>query len=31
MQVPHFPLTIDLALDNLLESRAAMNAAARKA
>ncbi len=28
MQVPHFPLTIDLTLDNLLESRAAINAAA---
>ncbi len=28
MQVPHFPLTIDLQLDHLLESRAAINAAA---
>jgi pyruvate dehydrogenase E2 component (dihydrolipoyllysine-residue acetyltransferase) len=28
MQVPHFPLTIDLALDHLLASRAAINAAA---
>jgi pyruvate dehydrogenase E2 component (dihydrolipoamide acetyltransferase) len=28
MQVPHFPLTIDLTLDNLLESRSAINAAA---
>lgn len=30
MQVPHFPLTIDIALDHLLESRAAINAAAPK-
>jgi pyruvate dehydrogenase E2 component (dihydrolipoamide acetyltransferase) len=30
MQVPHFPLNIDIALDNLLESRAAINAAAPK-
>jgi len=30
MQVPHFPLTIDIALDNLLESRAAINSAAPK-
>jgi pyruvate dehydrogenase E2 component (dihydrolipoamide acetyltransferase) len=30
MQVPHFPLNIDLTLDNLLESRAAINAAAPK-
>jgi len=28
MQVPHFPLTIDLELDHLLASRAAINAAA---
>jgi pyruvate dehydrogenase E2 component (dihydrolipoamide acetyltransferase) len=28
MQVPHFPLNIDIMLDNLLESRAAINAAA---
>jgi pyruvate dehydrogenase E2 component (dihydrolipoamide acetyltransferase) len=28
MQVPHFPLTIDLALDHLLASRVAINAAA---
>jgi pyruvate dehydrogenase E2 component (dihydrolipoamide acetyltransferase) len=30
MQVPHFPLNIDITLDNLLESRAAINAAAPK-
>ncbi len=30
MQVPHFPLNIDIQLDNLLESRAAINAAAPK-
>ncbi|HPF23162.1 MAG TPA: pyruvate dehydrogenase complex dihydrolipoamide acetyltransferase [Hyphomonas sp.] len=30
MQVPHFPLTIDLALDRLLASRAAINSAADK-
>jgi pyruvate dehydrogenase E2 component (dihydrolipoamide acetyltransferase) len=30
MQVPHFPLSIDITLDNLLESRAAINAAAPK-
>jgi len=30
MQVPHFPLSIDMTLDNLLESRAAINAAAPK-
>tara|TARA_R110002072_G_scaffold9762_15_gene46855 strand:- start:7484 stop:8797 length:1314 start_codon:yes stop_codon:yes gene_type:complete len=28
MQVPHFPLTIDLEIDHLLSSRAAINAAA---
>ncbi len=30
MQVPHFPLNVDIQLDNLLESRAAINAAAPK-
>ncbi len=30
MQVPHFPLNIDLELDHLLASRAAINAAARE-
>ena len=30
MQVPHFPLNIDIMLDNLLESRSAINAAAPK-
>jgi pyruvate dehydrogenase E2 component (dihydrolipoamide acetyltransferase) len=30
MQVPHFPLNIDITLDNLLESRSAINAAAPK-
>ena len=30
MQVPHFPLNIDITLDNLLASRAAINAAAPK-
>ncbi len=30
MQVPHFPLNIDIQLNNLLESRAAINAAAPK-
>ena len=30
MQVPHFPLNIDITLDNLLESRAAINTAAPK-
>ena len=30
MQVPHFPLTIDMQLDHLLEARAAINAAARE-
>ena len=30
MQVPHFPLNVDIVLDNLLESRAAINAAAPK-
>lgn len=30
MQVPHFPLTIDLELDHLLASRAAINAAAKE-
>ena len=30
MQVPHFPLNIDITLDNLLESRAAINSAAPK-
>jgi pyruvate dehydrogenase E2 component (dihydrolipoamide acetyltransferase) len=30
MQVPHFPLNIDIQLDNLLDSRAAINAAAPK-
>jgi pyruvate dehydrogenase E2 component (dihydrolipoamide acetyltransferase) len=28
MQIPHFPLNVDIALDNLLASRAAINAAA---
>ncbi len=30
MQVPHFPLNVDIQLDNLLASRAAINAAAPK-
>ncbi|MFN7180025.1 pyruvate dehydrogenase complex dihydrolipoamide acetyltransferase [Hyphomonas sp.] len=30
MQVPHFPLNIDISLDNLLSSRTAINAAAPK-
>lgn len=30
MQVPHFPLIVDIQLDHLLESRAAINAAARE-
>jgi pyruvate dehydrogenase E2 component (dihydrolipoamide acetyltransferase) len=30
MQVPHFPLNLDIELDNLLESRTAINAAAPK-
>jgi pyruvate dehydrogenase E2 component (dihydrolipoamide acetyltransferase) len=30
MQVPHFPLNIDITLDNLLTSRAAINNAARE-
>ncbi len=30
MQVPHFPLTIDLELDHLLASRSAINAAAKE-
>ncbi|MEQ9505676.1 MAG: pyruvate dehydrogenase complex dihydrolipoamide acetyltransferase, partial [Hyphomonas sp.] len=30
MQVPHFPLNVDIVLDQLLESRAAINAAAPK-
>ena len=30
MQVPHFPLNVDITLDNLLSSRAAINNAARE-
>ena len=30
MQVPHFPLNVDITLDNLLTSRTAINAAARE-
>lgn len=30
MQIPHFPLIVDIQLDHLLESRAAINAAARE-